>query len=620
MTRRPRSLGGCSCRTRCTSLFLAFALFAVVIAMFAAVPGSSGTAAPSIGVAGVRGSVTPPTPPPAFNCVGYGAALAVVAPVPAAGIAGTVVELEGSGYYNRTSGPLGSFTIWMSNFSGGSVLYLTSIPAGAAEDFYVNVTVPSKNSTTAFPPGPYEFWSLENYTPNATCANYPFNLTAVPPASIGCQSWTASLTVASPDPARGAAGSSVKLQGRGFSSVGTTSVYWAAPNGSLRFLVGAPAASGAEGEFNATVAVPSGDPPGTYAYWAVDGSSDCAGAEFVLSGSSLPVLKLDVPIGGPGSLVSAAGSNFGADVSVSFTFDGKSVASTCQTNGTGSFPASIGSPCTFTVPGVPQGDDGGQNVVATDADSNQASTSFSVTPAITLSPDQGPNGTAFTVTGTGFSPYPSAAVVYFDGELITPTGGSDCAYNANPLVTLNSTGGFVCTYTVPAWATPGVNLVQGDDTNTSELTVAQQWTVPGQGGSGGGSCAIGSGTWGSLVSFFVGLPLAEQAILVAVIVSLLVGLGYAVGAGSAGSAAGAGGAGAGGAGSGNTSLEAQAVDGASSSNTGAAQGAVSGAGSASSTANAAVSGATNAGTSAEEAQELTEANEPWGSGSGGSGN
>ncbi len=564
--------------------------------------------------------MTPPTPPPAFNCVGFGSALAVVAPSPAAGIAGTVFELEGSGYYNRTSGPLGSFTIWMASYAGGSVLQLTTVPAGAPEDFYVNVTVPSKNATTPFVPGAYEFWSLENYTPNATCANAPFTLTGVPPSFIGCQSWSASLSVSSPSPASGAVGSTVKLQGRGFSTAGTTSIYWADPNGSSHFLLSAPEASGSAGEFNATVSVPTGYTPGSYVFWGVDDVSDCAGAGFVLTGSSSPVLKLDLPAGDPGSVVIATGSNFGADVTVAFTFDGRSVVSTCSTNGTGSFPAATGTSCTFTVPGVPNGDDGGQNVVATDADSNRASTSFAVTPAITLTPDEGPVGTAFTVTGTGFSPYPSAAVVYFDGQLITPTGGSDCAYNANPLITLDASGGFVCTYTVPAWATSGVNLVQGDDTNTSELTVAQQWTVPGQGGSGGGTCPAGSGTWGALVSFFTSLPAAEQAALIAVIVTLLVGLGYALGAGSAGGAAGAGGAGAGGGGSGNTSLEAQAIAGASSANTGATQGAVSGAGSASSTANAATSNVKNANASALEAQEATEANEPWAGGSGGSGN
>ncbi len=306
------------------------------------------------------------------------------------------------------------------------------------------------------------------------------------------------------------------------------------------------------------------------------------------------------------------------DVAVGFTFDGKPVASTCSTNGTGSFPATSSTPCTFTVPIAPNGDEGGQNVVATDANLNRASTSFSVTPEISLSADQGPIGTNFTVTGSGFSPYPSAAVVYFDGQLITPTGGSDCDYNANPLITLDSMGGFVCTYTVPTWATPGANLVQGDDTNTSQLTVDQAWTVPGPGGSGSGSCPAGSGTWGAIVSYFSGLPTAEQVAIVALILSLLVGLGYAIGA-SGGAAAGAGsaaGTGAGSGGGGNTGLEAGALDGAHGAISGAVKGAVSNAGSANSTANRAVSAANDATASADAA---TSAAGSGGSGSGGTG-
>ncbi len=601
------------------STFIALALLVALVTTLATVHPSSDPAAAAVGTLGERNSVTPPTPPSQFNCVGFGSALAVLHPDPADGIAGTVVELEGSGYYNRTSGPLGSFTLWMANYSGGSVLYLTTVPAGSPEDFYVNVTVPARNATSTFVPGAYEFWSLENYTPNATCANAPFTLTGVPPSSIGCLSWTASLNVTSPEPATGTAGSSVTLQGRGFSTGGSTSIYWADPSGSPSVLVGTQDASPLLGEFNATVSVPTGYSPGNYEFWGVDGDSDCSGAGFVLTASpSPPVLKLDLPAGDPGSVVSATGSNFGMDVAVSFTFDGKPVASTCSTNGTGSFPASSSTPCKFTVPIAPNGDDGGQNVVATDTSLNQASTSFSVTPEISLSPDQGPIGTSFTVTGSGFSPYPSAAVVYFDGPLITPTGGSDCDYNANPLITLDSMGGFVCTYTVPTWATPGVNLVQGDDTNTSQLTVDQQWTVPGQGGSGSGSCPASSGVWGAIMSYFSGLPTAEQVAIVALILSLLVGLGYAIGAGG-GSAAGAGssaGTGGGSGGSGNTGLETGALDGAHGAISGAVQGAVSGAGSANSTANSAISAANNATASANAA---TSAAGSGGSGSGGSG-
>ena len=178
-------------RGRWARTILVLALVAAFVASFAAAPSLTDPSAASGGPTDLKGAVNPPTPPPEFNCIGFGAALAVVYPphtvtVPAAGIVGTVFELEGSGYYNRTSGPMGSFTIWMANYTGGSLLYLTEVPAGVPVQFFVNVTVPSTNGTAPFAIGPYEFWSLENYTKTPTCANAPFNLTAVPPPSVGC--------------------------------------------------------------------------------------------------------------------------------------------------------------------------------------------------------------------------------------------------------------------------------------------------------------------------------------------------------------------------------------------------------------------------------------------------
>jgi hypothetical protein len=225
------SLGAGGAHTLSARAPLVLSIVVILTVSFVLAPTTAAAANSHGGPSGVRPPDTATVPPPQFNCVGFGAALRVVYPshaltVPANGTAGTVFELSGSGYYNKTSGPMGSFTIWMANSSGGSVLYLTSIPAGVTtEDFWVNVTVPSTNGTVPFLPGPYEFWSLENYTPARTCANAPFDLTAVPPASIGCLSWSAQLLVTSPVPANGTAGTPVGLQGRSFSPTGDTTIY-----------------------------------------------------------------------------------------------------------------------------------------------------------------------------------------------------------------------------------------------------------------------------------------------------------------------------------------------------------------------------------------------------------
>jgi hypothetical protein len=275
-------------RPRWARVLLALSLVVILTASFAVAPTLTGPVTSRHGTSSIRSAEAPPTPPPEFNCIGYGASLLIVAPTyppaPGAGIAGTVFELEGSGYYNRTSGPLGSFTIWMANYSGGSLLYLTLIPAGVPVHFFVNVTVPSRNATAPFPAGAYEFWSLENYTQTPTCANYPFNLTATPPPSIGCLSWSAKLLVTSPVPANGTAGTPVGLQGRAFSPTGDTTIYWANATGSPYANVGTTPTSDPQGWFNTTIDVPSGYAAGLYTFWAIDGDSDCAGAIFNLTG------------------------------------------------------------------------------------------------------------------------------------------------------------------------------------------------------------------------------------------------------------------------------------------------------------------------------------------------
>jgi hypothetical protein len=407
-----------------------------------------------------------------------------------------VFELEGSGYYNVTT--RGPFTIWMANYSGGSVLELAAIPADGPATFFVNVTVPSRNLTAPFATGAYEFWSTENYTSNQTCANYPFDLTATPPSSIGCLSWAAHLSVTTPTPANGSAGDNVSLQGRGFSFMGSISIYWANATGSPETSVGTASASTPYGWFNTTIPVPSGYAAGLYAFWAIDGDSDCAGAVFNLTSSAVLVVypTADTPY----SLVATTGSNFAADSTISFTFDGQVVTSSCSTDATGTFPGTTGTPCTFTVPEVPNGDDGGQNVIATDLSLNTASASFAVTPEISLSPSEGVIGSTFTVTGVGFSPDPSAPYLDFNDTKLTPTGGSDCNH-ASQLIEADTNGVFVCTFTVAVDSKPGANLVEGDDSNSGDLTAFRIFTVttptllltPMQGPSGTLVVASGSG-------------------------------------------------------------------------------------------------------------------------------
>src|SRR5208282_1057696 len=180
----PRKSGFLRCKSRRWKgklTFFALGLVALLVLSFSAAVSPTGRAA-SLGTpSGLKVAVTPPTPPPSFGCESYGSSILVISPSPAVGVTGTGVTLEGSGYYNQVV--KGSFTIWMANYSGGSLLSLASIPAPAPEPFWLNVTVPGTDAGVPLPPGPYEFWSLNDSKTDPGCANFPFTLTGASPTA-----------------------------------------------------------------------------------------------------------------------------------------------------------------------------------------------------------------------------------------------------------------------------------------------------------------------------------------------------------------------------------------------------------------------------------------------------
>jgi len=458
---------------------LVLALVISVTVSFAAVASPTGRSASPVDPTPIKDGYSPPTPPPQFNCIAFASSLQVVSPshaitAPAAGIVGTVFELEGSGYYNLSQGsPMGYFNIWMANYSGGDLLYLAYVPAGAFTDFFVNVTVPSTNGTASFGPGPYEFWSLENYTTVPTCANAAFDLTGAPPPSLGCLSWSAQLRITSPIPANGTSGTPVSLQGRSFSPAGDTTIYWANATGSPEQTVGTTHPTSPGGWFNQTFDVPSGYAVGLFVFWAVDDSFDCAGAVFNFTGG--PSLALTPATGAGGTDVTVTGTGFAvSDSSISITGRVLLFALPCTLS-----DGSITGSCFFQVDGGlagPQTITGVGNVVGGPGDT--ANATFILYPSILLNQTAGPGGSLLSVSGFDFSAGPAAAFVTFDGQLLTPTGGSDCAAGAShTLIRPDDLGQFDCDFTVPAWATSGSNSVQGDDTNTSELTALVTFTL-----------------------------------------------------------------------------------------------------------------------------------------------
>jgi hypothetical protein len=119
-------------------------------------------------------------------------------------------------------------------------------------------------------------------------------------------------------------------------------------------------------------------------------------------------------------------------------------------------------------------------------------------PTISLVPSQGPVGSAFNVTGSGFTDS-GLANVTFNGTALTPIGGSDCAVLSNPFPT-DVNGMFSCEFRTPSFA-PGTYDVNGTDlatlaqsnTGQFDLTMSEIVSTPGQGPVGARVTITGSG-------------------------------------------------------------------------------------------------------------------------------
>jgi hypothetical protein len=411
--------------------------------------------------------------PPSY-CGVYTASLSVRSPNPASGPPGTHVTLVGSGFYGL--GQAGWIEFWLSDASGADLSTLGYVPSGTPEPFNVTFDLPGAGVNGRLALGTYQIWALNSSTP-ANCANAQFTLTATD-AGLACESYAPVLNVTSPIPAVGAAGTSVTLQGVGFYDLNLTYLYWASADGlGLTYL--ANVSTGATGGwFNFTVVVPAGFAPGTYVFWAFDGTTppyDCAAVEFNLT-SAGPTITLAPATGAGGTAVTVNGTGFDvSDTSVTITGAVLLFPLPCTLSG-----GSITGSCFFQVDGGVAGShtiSGVGNVGGGPGDTGTAT--FTLLPSLILNSSSGPVGSSFTISGIDFSAFPAAVDVSFDGRLLTPTGGTNCGRGSSAtLITPDALGSFVCAFTVPSWATAGPNTVQGDDTNTTELTAVDTFTVP----------------------------------------------------------------------------------------------------------------------------------------------
>ena len=165
----------------------------------------------------------------------------------------------------------------------------------------------------------------------------------------------------------------------------------------------------------------------------------------VNDGSSLATADFTVvsvvtasPQSGPvASAMTLTGYGFAPNTAVSATFAGLSLTGPCTTDASNSFS------CAYTVPVVPAG----PQTVQADAATTSATTTFTITPTISLTSTSGVVGMANTLSGTGFAANQNISATLGAANI---TFISSCSTSA--------TGTFSCAFAVPRcslWAKVG---------------------------------------------------------------------------------------------------------------------------------------------------------------------
>ncbi|MGA8543297.1 MAG: IPT/TIG domain-containing protein [Thermoplasmata archaeon] len=308
----------------------------------------------------------------------------------------------------------------------------------------------------------------------------------------GSDTATATFTITTPTitltPSQGPSGITVTVSGAGFTpNTGISTFKFNGVTPGTQTCT-AQSTSGT-GTFSCTFTVPS-DAAGGHSVTATgsDGGSDTASTTFTITTGAITLSPSQGPTG---ITVTVSGTGFTPNTAIAtFTFDGVTPGTqTCTsqtTSGTGTFG------CSYTVPldaAVPY------SVVATGSDggSDTATTTFTITtPAISLSPTQGPSGVTVTVSGTGFTPNIAISTLKFNGA---SPGTQTCTSQ-----TISATGTFSCTFTVPSDPAGPYNVVAtgsdaGSDSATATFTVTTEVITvgPQQGPVGATFTVSGSG-------------------------------------------------------------------------------------------------------------------------------
>ena len=247
----------------------------------------------------------------------------------------------------------------------------------------------------------------------------------------GVVSLLASLTSVSLSVPSGQVASSLTVTGNNFPPNTSTTIKYDAT-------VQATINTDSAGEFTATITIPESK-AGNHLVSVTN-----SGVTVTKNFQVVPSITLNVIIGSPNTSVQVNGKGFAASVSTSITYNGV-LKTTITSSALGSFSSTIS---------VPTSASGTNTVAATNA-GGTASSTFTFSPAISLSKTSGPVGTSVIVTGTSFAPNSSTSIKYNGVTKAT--------------VTSSSIGGFSSTITIPTSA-PGANTVSATDASSNNVS------------------------------------------------------------------------------------------------------------------------------------------------------
>ena len=158
-----------------------------------------------------------------------------------------------------------------------------------------------------------------------------------------------------------------------------------------------------------TVPKTSGGSHNIYIYCPANFTTPAISASF----NVLPSLAIDPTSGKVGTTVTVTGNGFAAsEASVAVTYGGTSVATSLSADSAGYWTT------TFIVPASTTGNHAVDASGATTTAAGVTDVNFSVTPAITVSPQTGGTGTPVSVGGTGFAASESGITVTYDSTIV----------------------------------------------------------------------------------------------------------------------------------------------------------------------------------------------------------